>query len=128
MGVDVELSGLGDLMDELECMTVNVAAIENEALQAAAGPILEEAKKTSAFHDRSGKLRKSLSISKLKIGKTKSKYVLIGALSHDVFYGRMVEYGTSNANPHPFLEPAFIHHRAEASEIIANKLREALGK
>lgn len=126
MGADMELSGIGDLTDALERMTDNVAAIENEALQAAAEPILAEAKQTTAFHDRSGKLRKSLAISKLKTNKAKGKYVLVGALGKNVFYSRMVEFGTSKAAPHPFLGPAFEHHEKEAQEIIANKLREAL--
>lgn len=123
MGVDMELSGISDLKDVLERMVDNVTAVENDALQAAAEPILSEAKQTTAFHDRSGKLRKSLSISNFKI---KGKYVLVGALGKNVFYSRMVEFGTSKAMPHPFLMPAFEHHREEAYEIIKQKLTEAL--
>lgn len=137
MGVDVALLGIDGLLDELELMVANVAAVEDEALQAAAEPILAEAQKTAAFVDHTHKLRDSLTISKTKLslGKgRKGRYKLIGSLDDGVPYALEVEYGhgmgdkNGYAPAHPFLEPAFIHHQVEASEIIANKLREALGK
>jgi HK97 gp10 family phage protein len=127
VGVDVSLLGVNGLADELERMVANAAAVENEALQAAATPILEDAQHTTAFIDRSGDLRKSLRLSKVKFKKS-SRYILVGQLDSEAFYARMVEFGTSTADAHPFLEPAFEQHRAEAQEIIANHLREALGK
>jgi HK97 gp10 family phage protein len=127
MGVDISLVGMGDLIDELERMGANISKVEGDALRAGAAPILSEAQQTTAFHDRTGDLRKSLSLSGIKSQKG-MRYILAGSFDKKVFYGRPVEFGTSKSAPHPFLAPAFERHKAEAQEIIANKLREALSK
>ena len=124
MGVDVSLEGMDDLIDDLELNVANAAAVEADALKEASQPIIDEAKQTTAFHDRSGKLRKSLKVGNVRSAKG-TKYVLSGVMSGDVYYGRMVEFGTIKA-AHPFLAPAFEHHQTEAQEIIRKKLTEAL--
>ena len=132
--VSVSLLGISDLLDEADQMGINITSVSNEALQEAAQPILEEAQKTSAFADRTGKLRKSLTVSKVKMGLgsggTRShRYILVGSFADDVQYAKDVEYGHGGdtfAPAHPFLEPAFNHHRDEAEALIAAKLREAL--
>jgi HK97 gp10 family phage protein len=125
MAIDFNLSGVSDLVEELDRMTVNSALVIDEALKLAAEPILADARQTTAFVDRSGKLRKSLVVSKVKI-KNGQKFILAGAFDADVFYARMVEFGTSKAKPHPFLMPAFERHKEKAYEIIRLKLQEAL--
>lgn len=125
MGVDVSFSGMGDLIDQLESMVANAAKVENDALKAAMQPIIEEAQQTSAFHDRTGQLRASLAVGKVQI-KAGRKFILGGTFGKGGWYGRMVEFGTSRAAPHPFLQPAFNHHEKEAEEIIAARIREAL--
>jgi phage protein, HK97 gp10 family len=127
MGVDIDLFGMSELIEELELNVSNASKIENEALIAAAEPIINDAKQTTEFADRSGKLRGSLKVSKVKTKKD-GKYVLAGAFDNDVYYAKMVEYGHSGktAKAHPFLAPAFERHEKEALEIITNKLREAL--
>jgi HK97 gp10 family phage protein len=140
VGIDVSLRGVDDLIDDLELMVANAAAVEDEALQAASEPILEEAQKTTAFVDHTHKLRDSLTISKTKLSLGKGKrgrYKLIGSFDNNVAYALEVEYGHGMVAgkdgrqfgyvpAHPFLEPALIHHQEEASEIIAAHLREAL--
>ena len=143
MSADVNLEGIGELVDTLELEVANATKVEGEALQAAAQPILTEAQKTTAFIDRSGKLRDSLKVGKTKVGlglgrsKSSSKYVLVGSFDKHVAYAKEVEYGHSvvkgkrgsevgYAAAHPFLEPAFLHHKNEAVEIIRKKLTEAL--
>lgn len=130
MGVDVDLEGIGDLVDTLELMDADAAKSEDGALQAAAQPILDEAKQTTAFHDhnkdRAKGLRASLQVSKPKSDRTyKYKYIqVLTAAPH----AHLVEFGHSgdSAPPHPFLAPAFEHHETEAYEIIRRKLSEAL--
>ncbi|HWQ89521.1 MAG TPA: HK97-gp10 family putative phage morphogenesis protein [Desulfitobacteriaceae bacterium] len=124
MGVEISLSGIADLVEELERMAANSAKIQDEVLQTAAEPVLQEARRTTAFHDRSGKLRGSLNISKSKIRKGQ-RYVLVQA---DEFYGRMVEFGTSKMSARPFLQPALERNEKIVLEIIRNVLGEALGK
>lgn len=125
MGVDVSLEGMDDLIDDLELNVANATAVEADALKEASQPIIDEAKQTTAFKDHSHKLRDSLKVGNVKTQKG-TKYVLSGVMSGDVYYGRMVEYGTSKADAHPFLAPAFEHHQLEAEEIIRQKLAEAL--
>lgn len=132
--VSVSLLGIAELLDEADLMGVNIESVSNEALREAAQPILEEAQKTTAFIDRTGDLRKSLTVSKVKIrignGRIRShRYILVGSFSKDVKYAKEVEFGHGGdtfAPAHPFLEPAFNHHRDEAEALIAAKLREAL--
>jgi HK97 gp10 family phage protein len=131
MGVSISTEGTDDirnLIDRLEFDAENEREIMNWVLTAAAMPIYEEAKKTTAFIDRTGKpgkLRKSIKIG--KVVKKKAGFYTIKVYSNER-YAHLVEYGHSGPAPadaHPFLEPAFNHHKAEAAEIIANKLREA---
>jgi len=126
MGATMEFDGLGTLLDDLNRMSGETEKIIDDALQAGAKPILNDAKNTRAFKDVSGDLRKSLSVSKAKKTKAGNKYVLVGTLDSKVFYGRMVEFGTSRANARPFLRPAFERNKAEATEIIIKHLKEAI--
>ena len=130
MGVDVEMEGIGDLVDELERTVVNETKAENEALTAAVQPILKGAQQTAAFHDgnkdRAKGLRGSLKVTQPKSDR-KYKYKYIQVLTGSP-HAHLVEFGHSGnyAPPHPFLAPAFEHHEAEAYEIIRKKLSEAL--
>lgn len=125
MGADISLTGISDLVDELSRWDGNADAVVDVALRAAAQPILSEAKQSTAFSDRSGKLRSSLKLSKVKQKKYKYKYIQIFTKSP---HAHLVEFGHSGytAKAHPFLDPAFEHHKSEAQDIIAQKLREAL--
>lgn len=126
MGADIELMGVGELLDQLNRYADQLSSIEDEALKTAAEPILKDAKQSTKFSDRTGTLRKSLKISKVKKGtKYKCKYIQILTASP---HAHLVEFGHSGkyAAARPFLAPAFERHQAEAVEIIARKLREAL--
>lgn len=130
MGADATLTGVGSLVDELNLWADNAAQIQDEALQAAAQPILDEAKLTTAFHDRNSDrakgLRASLKVSKPKSNK-KYKYKYIQVFT-DSPHAHLVEFGHSgdDAPAHPFLAPAFEHHQNEAYETIKEKLAGAL--
>jgi HK97 gp10 family phage protein len=126
MGADIELAGMSDLIDQLDLMVSNSKQVIDETLKAAAEPILADAQQTTAFIDRSGRLRKSLSISQTIIKKGQT-YVLAGSLKKSIYYARLVEYGHSNAHAHPFMAPAFERHKEEAYQIIKKRLKEALG-
>lgn len=125
MPLNVSFEGMGDLIEQLGLMTANASKVENDALKEAMEPIVEDAKQTTAFHDRTRKLRKSLAVGKVQITKGR-KFILGGVFDQTVFYGRMVEFGTSRAAARPFLGPAFERRQKEAVEIIANRIREAL--
>jgi len=63
---DAELRGVDEILNKLSQMGANITRLENKALKNAAEPVLEDAKVTNAFNDRSGRLRKGLKISSVK--------------------------------------------------------------
>ena len=125
---DIELKGVDQILDKLSRMGSNITRLENKALKNAAEPVLEDAKTTNAFNDRSGRLRKGLKISGVK-KKEGVKYILIGVDKSDnskIFYGKFLEFGTSKISARPFLQPAYEKNREEIQKTIAETLKEGL--
>lgn len=141
MPIDIELTGVDDLLDWLNQAGKNVAKAENEALKAAAVPVLEDAKKnlqTPTLHHigskyymtdsiRTKKLFDSLKISSVKSGKYGGKYIRVYS---DDPVAHLTELGHSGdyAPAHPYLQPALEKNKAKCQEIIRNTLVEALQK
>lgn len=129
MGVDLEVSGMSELIAKAQEIGRKGKSIQNKALLAGAQPILNEAVQTTSFTDRTGRLRKDLKISRPK-SKGDTKYVLVGIDKSDiseVFYGKFIEFGTSHQPAKPYLAPAYENHKEEAKEIIKQTLKEGLG-
>lgn len=125
----LELKGMEELMDKIEALGGAGSKIENQALLKAAKPILDDAVATVVFKDRSTDLRKGLKISRPK-KKGDTKYVLVGIDKGDIseiFYGKMVEWGTSKMAARPFLAPAYERNKSEAIDIIKEEFRKGLG-
>lgn len=129
MGVDVEFKGMDELVEKAQALGRKGKSIQNKALTEAAQPILDEAVQTTSFHDKSGRLRKDLKISRPK-SKGDTRYVLVGIDKSDiseVFYGKFIEFGSSHQSAKPYLGPAYENHKKEAKEIIKNVFKEGLG-
>ena len=125
---EISLEGMDAIIDKLNSINANVNKLTNTALKAAAVPILEDAKSTSAFADRTGKLREGLKTSGIKI-KDGIKYVLVGIDKSDnskIFYGKFFEFGTSKMPARPFLGPAYEKNKRLVNEIIKDTLKEGL--
>lgn len=125
---DIELKGVDQILDKLNQMGANITRLENKALKNAAQPVLEDAKVTNAFNDRSGRLRKRLKISSVK-KKEGVKYILVGVDKSDnskIFYGKFLEFGTSKISARPFLQPAYEKNKEEIQKTIAETLKEGL--
>lgn len=126
----IELDGMDALLSKLEEMATKTANnITNSALKAAAIPLLEDAKSTSSFADRSGNLREGLKIGDIKT-KNGVKYIEIGIDKGDIskiFYGKFIEWGTSKEAARPFLQPALEKNKDIVKEIIKDELRRGLG-
>ncbi|MCB2354341.1 HK97-gp10 family putative phage morphogenesis protein [Clostridium estertheticum] len=126
----IEVEGMDELLSKLGNMSNKVSnVITKTALEASAIPVLEDAKSTSVFADRSGRLRDGLKIGKIKT-KNGEKYIEIGIGKEDVseiFYGKFIEWGASNQATRPFLQPALEKNRNKIKEIITAKLKEGLG-
>ena len=127
---EMQLEGMDELLSKLEKMSKNVAnKITKDALEASAIPVLEDAKSTSVFADRSGKLRRTLKIGKIKT-KNGVKYIEIGIEKGDnseVFYGKFIEWGASNQATRPFLQPALEKNKSKIKGIMLDELRKGLG-
>jgi HK97 gp10 family phage protein len=107
--------------------------IADNAIMKGATVILDEMKKTSSFSDRTGNLRKKLSISK-PVTDNGRKIVKIGINKSDnseIFYGKFIEYGTTNRGKtitaKPYMRPALENKRKEALEIAKNEMKKELG-
>lgn len=130
MGVNVELQGVGDLLNRIELMGQKTAKAINPILKEAAAPVLEEVQNTTQFIDRSGNLRAAMKMSNVKtIAGVKA--IWVGDVDKVANYSWYVEFGHTNKDgkntpPHPFMRPAFQNNKDEAKKIIFARLKEAL--
>jgi len=125
---EIRMDGVDALIEKLNAINANMSKITNTALKAAAVPVLQDAKGTSAFTDRTGKLRRLLKTSGVKT-KDGIKYVLVGIDKSDnsqIFYGKFLEFGTTKMSARPFLQPALEKNKSTVNEIIKDTLKAAL--
>lgn len=123
MSTEFEVEGLDVIYRKLENMGKEGFLIEGEALVESVQPMLEDMKNTNEFKDRTGKLRKSLKISRPK----KAKYglvVWIGDVDKRTPYSWYVEYGDSKRKPRPFMMTAYSRYQP----YVYKKLKEAIEK
>lgn len=125
---DIELEGVDEILNKLQQIGNNISRLENKALKNAAQPVLDDAKSSNAFNDRSGNLRKNLKISSIK-SKEGMKYVLVGIDKSDnskIYYGKFLEFGTSKMSARPFMQPAYEKNKDNIQKNIAETLKEGL--
>ncbi|MBS5955140.1 MAG: HK97 gp10 family phage protein [Paraclostridium bifermentans] len=125
---DIELEGVDEILNKLQQIGTNISRLENKALKNAAQPVLDDAKSSNAFNDRSGNLRKNLKISSIK-SKEGMKYVLVGIDKSDnskIYYGKFLEFGTSKMSARPFMQPAYEKNKDNIQKNIAETLKEGL--
>ena len=125
---EISLQGVDEIIAKLNAINANVNKLTNTALKAAAVPVLEDAKATTEFKDRTGKLRELLKTSSVKT-KDGVKYVLVGVDKSDnseIFYAKFLEFGTSRMAARPFLGPAYERNKHKILDIIRDKMKEGL--
>lgn len=125
---DIELEGVDEILNRLQQIGNNISRLENKALKNAAQPVLDDAKSSNSFNDRSGNLRKGLKISNIK-NKEGVKYVLVGVDKSDnskIYYGKFLEFGTSKMSAKPFMQPAYEKNKDNIQKTIAETLKEGL--
>lgn len=125
MSAEMELTGMDEILKWAEETGSRVSKAINPALTAGAEPILTELQHTSAFADRTGKLRKSFKVSKVKKKNGKS-FVWVGDVDAEAPYTWPLERGTSRIKPHPFMRPAFERQKDNANQIMRDKIKEAI--
>lgn len=133
MSNDIDFSSIENFKMRLYEMGRKGTKIADNAIIKGATVILDEMKKASSFSDRTGNLRKKLSISK-PVTDNGRKIVKIGINKSDnseIFYGKFIEYGTTNRGKtitaKPYMRPALENKRKEALEIAKNEMKKGLG-
>lgn len=129
MGAELKVEGMDELLVRLEEMGRFGKKTKEKILTAAAQPILQKAVGTGLFKDRTGNGRKGLLVSRPK-SKGDTDFVLIGIDKSDIseiFYMKMLEWGTSKIVARPFMRNAYYSKKNEAYEIMKNELRKELG-
>lgn len=128
MGVDIEFTGMSELIEKLQATNAKFNSVENRSLKAGAQPILDDMKNTTAFKDDTGDLRKALAVGRIST-KNGVKSIKIGVLQGDIskaYYGKFIEFGTSKMPARPFIQPAYERHKREVAEIIKEEIQRAL--
>lgn len=121
-----EVEGLDSLLRKLENMGKEGSLVEDKSLIEAVQPILKSEQNTTLFMDRTGKLRDSLKISKVKKSKG-GKVVWIGDTDKKANYSWYVQYGSTKSKPHrarPFITEAYDKNKDE----VYKNLKEAIEK
>lgn len=123
MSTEFEVEGLDVILRKLENMGKEGSIIEDKSLVESVEPILKDEKNTMLFKDRTGRLRESLKISKVKKNK-KGKFVWIGDVDRKAPHGWYVEYGDSKRKPRPFMRQSYESNKVN----IYQNLKEAIEK
>jgi len=126
---EIELQGLGDLLQTLQQLEQNVQRIENQALRAGAKIVQQEASRR-APRSRANKkhLADNIAISKIK-SKGGVKHVEVGPTPGDnseFFYGKFLEFGTSKMAARPFMGPTAVEKRKEVIDAMANVIKAGM--
>ena len=80
--------------------------------------VVAKAKATTAFQDRSGKLREAITY-KLEVQENAVEGIV--GVGHGAFYARFKELGTSKMAATPFLRPAVFENEAEIMRLLVGK-------
>jgi HK97 gp10 family phage protein len=125
-----ELTGINELIEELERRGNNVEQIKTQALMQGAEIIKESMKQKCPRSTQQGQhLADNIIVSDLKEDIPGKPFVEVGPKKSDnneFFYGKFLEWGTVKMRAQPFAEPGFIEKRQAALDKIAEKIREAL--
>ena len=141
--VTVKVEGLRELGERMRELAQEVnQRISNRAVSKAGqfirdlakvrAPVLPYDQMLEGVLVPSGNLRDNIVVKKVSKGQTNltSEYIVtVRGKRKDAYaarYGRLVEYGTTYAAPHPFLRPAFDAGKNTAVEIIRDELDKGL--
>lgn len=123
----LDLNGIDGLLAELRRRGENaVKRVENKALKAA-GQVMADDMIIRAPISELNKIhiKDNIGVSGVKRVDGK-KFVLVGPKKRVKWRSHFSEFGTSNQQASPFIEPAFHAKKQEAMEIITDELRKGL--
>jgi HK97 gp10 family phage protein len=122
----IELTGMEGMLANLNKISNNVKAVKGKALKAGAEVIRKGIVARASFTKgySKGAVAKNIVVSEVKTENVE-EYIEVGP-SKEVFYARMLEFGTVKMQAQPFVEPAAIEKREAALDAMANVIRGAI--
>jgi HK97 gp10 family phage protein len=124
-GVEFKLRGAKALEAALkEIGSAPSTALGVKAVKAGSEVIAKTAQATSAFTDRSGRLRKSIEVedTEKKPGEVTSNF------GSEIFYGSFLEFGTQHIAPRSWLRKAMDESATAALQTMLNTLEDGIEK
>ena len=118
----IEISGMDDVMRNLEAMGQRGLRIENKALREA-GKMVQEAIQKETPQD-SGTLKRSIQVSNVKT-KGGMKHVLVGP-DKSGWYGSFVEFGTVKMRADPFMGRGYEQIKGNVITTILLEIRKGM--
>ena len=127
--VTVDIRGLKKVTKALEILPARVQKnILVAGVRAVASDFARSAK--AVVIKDSGDLKKSIKVKKRRSrSKNYTRFTIgIDKAKYSVFYGHMVEFGTSNMPAQPFMRPAFERGKHQAIQQMTVRMRKRLDK
>lgn len=123
----IEVSGIKEMLQNIEKKGKNVDKVKEKALKAGAEKIRKPIEQFAQIH-RSNinheHMADNIIISEVKKDGN-DEYVEIGPEISD-FYANFIEFGTVKMKSEPFVEPGYIQGKKDALETIAEVIREEI--
>lgn len=110
------------LRSRLPQIAVEIQVVVEQALEFGAETVAEDARERVRPHRLTGRLEEAIHIDTQREG----VYVVAGGKAEegdDVFWGHLLEHGTSHSAPHPFLVPALDDNRGDVVARVQASLR-----
>lgn len=130
----VTTTGFEGLIDKLFEIEGNAGsrAVASKALKAAAEPVKAQmiANIEAGDHVRTGILKDAIAIDGMHGIRKRGYRVKVGVIGNSAPHAHLVEYGHGGPKPapeYPFMDPALQATKDQATQIMADILREALG-
>lgn len=121
MADDVDVTELEDLAADFATASGRLGRATAATVRKTAAKI-ERSAKARAPRD-TGAMADSITTSYSGDGRSTEMTAFVGP---SVWYGRLLEHGTANMAPHPFLAPAAAEHRADFDKDVAANIDEAI--
>lgn len=127
MPVEIDITGLQEIIDKIEAMGKQGVKIQNEALKAAADPVAKDmASLVNVSTINELHIRDDIKISNVKTQNGR-KVILVGPGNKTNWRAKFLELGTSKMSAKPFMAPAYEKNKENIKAIIKQKLKEGLG-
>jgi HK97 gp10 family phage protein len=125
MAVNIEMSGMDELLAKVEEMGLKVSKVEGIALRAAAEPVAADMRSLVKFSNINElHIKDDIQISNIKT-EAGVKYVEVGPIK-TAWRAKFLEFGTSKMTAKPFMSPAYERNKQNIQKIIQSSIEGAL--